>query len=104
MTSFLDMGPIGLFGLVWLVGCRFQCMQCCQVSSHVPGVTEGSDSCLTGSFVVSCLQADVTLVGAQLLVGEFALVLLGHFRAQPRSRVFRMFLRLLAKTQLFTLG
>lgn len=61
---------------------------------HVTRVSHTAVAGLRGALVEAHLQVDLTFAGAQLLLGERALVLVGHFRAQRRAVVFRMLLGL----------
>lgn len=58
-------------------------------------VAERSDAGLRGAFVESGLQSDLAVAQLpRLFLGEFALVLVGHFWTEPRSRVLGVFLSL----------
>ena len=50
-------------------------------------VSESSVARLGGTFVLSHLQSQVSLAGPQLLLGEGALVLIGHLGSQPGASV-----------------
>lgn len=69
----------------------------CEVGAiilHVAGVAKSTVSGLGGTLVEAHLQVQLTLVGAQLLLGEAALVLVGHLGAQGGAGEFRVLLRL----------
>jgi len=67
---------------------------------HVTGVAEATMSGLGGALVEAHLQVELTLVGAQLLLGEGALVLVGHLGAQGGAGELGVLLRLQGKPQL----
>jgi len=66
----------------------------------VTGVAEATVSGLGGALVEAHLQVELTLVGAQLLLGEGALVLVGHLGAQGGAGELGVLLRLQGKPQL----
>lgn len=57
-------------------------------------VAEATVSRLRGALVEAHLQIELTLMGTQLLLGEGALVLVGHLGSQSGSSEFGMLLRL----------
>lgn len=61
------------------------------------GVAEATVSRLGSTLVEAHLQVELTLVGAQLLLGEGALVLLGHLGSQSGARELGMLLRLIER-------
>lgn len=60
-------------------------------------VTEATVSRLRGTLVEAHLQVELTLVGTQLLLGEGALVLLGHLGSQSGASELGMLLRLIER-------
>lgn len=57
-------------------------------------VAESPDAGLARTFVESRLKSDVSLVGPQLLLAEFPLVLLRHLGSEARPGVLGMLLSL----------
>lgn len=65
-----------------------------KIDLHVACVAHATVSGLSGALVVTHLQVEFTLVGTELLIGEGALVFVGHFWSQMRSVEFGMLLGL----------
>lgn len=63
---------------------------------HMTRVAHAAVAGLRGALVEAHLQVHLTLAGAQLFLGERALVLVGHLGAQRRASVLRVLLRLRA--------
>jgi len=70
---------------------------------HVAGVAHTTVSSLRGALVEAHLQVELTLVGTELLLGEAALVLVGHLGSQCGASVLGVLLRLRIGKKLFRL-
>lgn len=66
---------------------------------HMAGVAESTVARLGSTLVEAHLQVELTLVGAQLLLGEGTLVLFGHLGSQSGASELGMLLRLIERVR-----
>lgn len=72
---------------------------------HMTCVAHSAMARLRGTLVEAHLQVNLSLTGAQLLLGKRALILISHLRAECRSGVLGMLLGLFETTnKMFSIG